>query len=185
MRMIVGALLGLVLGTAVVAIFGIAIDRYAYLAALVAGLVAGVAMRSVVGPGGSIYAKGALAAIATVAATILGPMAEASWFRAQADAKTLNGAKVVVAESLEEESDVEVGEAVVIETEEAPALSEAGLKAPLRAPANNPFAAADVACLVIGCLAAYQIGKGEVPTVAEEEADAEAPSDAAAPPPAE
>ena len=176
MRMAVGALLGLVLGTVVVAAIGLVFNNFAYLGALAAGVLAGVLMRSIAGLGGPIYAKGALAAMATVAAAILGPFVQTQWFRSQVVAS--RPAPTITAS---EDADANTeGDAVTDETaiavDDRSSLREgAVLNAPLRAPDRDPFATADVACLVIGCLAAYQIGKAALPVSPEDAPEGETP----------
>ncbi|TWT96185.1 hypothetical protein Pla108_32730 [Botrimarina colliarenosi] len=180
MRIVAGGVLGLVLGALVVATLGIVFDSRAYLAVLVAGVVAGVLMR-IMAPDGSAYAKGALAALVTALAAIAGPLVATQWFRSQGDVKPLNADKVVVVtEAEDEEGDFDV------ETDEiatTPVFNASQGVAPLRAPANNPFAVADVACLVFGCLIAYQIAKGpEVVVIDGDEPRAETNPAAEAPP---
>jgi hypothetical protein len=175
--MAVGALLGLILGTAVVAAIGLAFNNFAYAGALAAGLLAGVLMRALAGTGGPIYAKGALAAMATAAAAILGPFVQTQWFHSQLD--NLKPTKPIVIRQAEAaaEGDAEANASADETALAADDRSREGalLTAPLRAPDRDPFVPADVACLVIGCLAAYQIGKGPQPLAPEDNPDGEAP----------
>ncbi|QDV77489.1 hypothetical protein [Botrimarina mediterranea] len=177
MRMAVGALLGLIAGTAVVAAIGLAFNNFAYLGALVAGVLAGVLMRAVTGQGGPIYAKGALAAMATAAAAILGPFLQTQWFRAQVDAKAAIPTAVA---SRDADADAPAGDPAAegsdVAIDDRSRMSDGiALGAPFRATEREPYVRADVACLVIGCLAAYQIGKGVQPATIEEEASVEEP----------
>jgi hypothetical protein len=180
MRMAVGAVLGLAVGTAVVAAIGLTLNNYAYLGALAAGVLAGVLMRAVVGLGGPVYAKGALAAMATAAAAILGPFVQTQWFRTQIDASrpapTIVASRDVDADT--DEGDAAADTAAVAVDDRSRTPEGAVLNAPLRAPERDPFVPADVACLVIGCLAAYQIGKGRLPETAEDDPNSEAPHNA-------
>ena len=171
MRMAVGALLGLVLGTVVVAAIGLAFNNYAYVGALAAGLLAGVLMRAVTGFGGPVYAKGALAAMATAAAAILGPFVQTQWFRSQVIASRPAPSTAVAQETEASAGVAADNNAAVVLDDRSRAPAGAMLRAPLRAPSRDPFATADVACLVLGCLAAYQIGKGPLPKVPEDESE--------------
>jgi hypothetical protein len=176
--MAVGALLGLILGTAAVAATGLAFNTYAFVGALIAGVLAGTVMRAVVGPGGAVYAKGALAAMATAAATILGPFVQTQWFRAQSNVTMQAPTNVVrEADAASVEKPAGDGDAAVTEVldDRSAPFGSGPLGGPLRAPNRDPFALADVACLVIGCLAAYQIGKSEGPVTGEGEAEDDAP----------
>ncbi len=183
MRMAVGALLGLVLGTAAVAATGLAFNTYAFVGALIAGVLAGTVMRVIVGPGGAVYAKGALAAMATVAAAILGPFVQTQWFRAQATATAPAPISVVRQDDADAPKPVGEGDADIVPVvdDRSAAFGSGALGGPLRAPSRDPFAMADVACLVIGCLAAYQIGKSEAPMSLGEDAEDDAPHNEASP----
>lgn len=179
--MAIGAVLGLVLGTAVVAAIGLTLNNYAYVGALAAGLLAGVLMRAIAGLGGPVYAKGALAAMATAAAAILGPFVQTQWFRTQIDAS--RPAPTIVASrdadaDADGEGDAAADATPVAVDDRSRTPQGAVLNAPLRAPDRDPFVPADVACLVLGCLAAYQIGKGRQPETAEEDPNGDAPHNA-------
>jgi hypothetical protein len=177
MRMAVGALLGLVLGTAIVAAIGLAFNNYAYAGSLAAGLLAGVLMRGLTGLGGAVYAKGALAAMATAAAAILGPFVQTQWFHSQFNNLQSTAPRIAIQSDAEGDAEAETttDETVVVTDDRSRSMDNGALRAPLRAPDRDPFATADVACLVIGCLAAYQIGKGPMPAPPEDQPDGDTP----------
>lgn len=182
MRLAVGALLCLIVATAAVAAIGLAFNNYAFLGALLAGLLAGLVMRAIVGRGGAVYAKGALAAMATVAATILGPFVQTQWFRAQANATAPAPTRAVGQDAaIDQDAGVSGDVAADALAGRSAVFDNGPLGGPLRAPNRNPFALAEVACLVIGCLAAYQIGKSEAPTPLEGEAEDDAPHNRTSP----
>lgn len=168
MRVMLGALLGFVVGSVLVGALGVAFDAYAYLAVLAGGVLAGVAMRAVAGSGGGMYARGAMAALAAGLAAVAGPLVATQWFQSQASAKPLVP-KVVAAEGADEKEAADTGEAVELAPVEAVEIAPVGATGRLRAPERNPFAVTDVVCLVIGCLAAYQIGKGPEPMAVSDE----------------
>lgn len=178
MRALVGALLGLAAGAAVVGALDVVQGGKAYWSVLIAGLLAGLLMRGVAGGGGSPYAKGALAAIATALAAIGGPIAATQWFASMSSASTLDNVAVSTpADDAADDADAstEAAEPLpeVVPTEATAPLSTVAIKRPVA----NTSSAKDLVCLIIGCLLAYQMGKGSQAKPAAEDADPEAPAD--------
>lgn len=180
MRALVGALVGLVVGAAIVGALDVAMNSKAFWSVLVAGLAAGVSMRSLAGGGGGSYAKGALAAIATALAAIGGPIAATQWFSSISKATPT---AVVANQSASDGEEADEGPAVsapevpvVLESEAPNPLSTVQLKRPTA----SDTTVRDTICLVLGCLLAYQMGKGEAAKRAsevDEAAEGEAPAD--------
>ncbi|QDT67986.1 hypothetical protein MalM25_08950 [Planctomycetes bacterium MalM25] len=176
MRALVGALIGLVVGAAIVAALG----ENAYWSVVLAGLVAGLSMRFFTGVSGFPYAKGALAAIATALAAIGGPVAATQWRSAATPVATLDDAKVV-AEAEDETEGAATDDAADLEPMPEMAMDE-GLgplsTVNLKRPSADTKSMKDIACLVIGCLLAYQMGKGsEAKPANEDEPPADDPTD--------
>lgn len=182
MRALVGAVVGLVAGATIVGLLDVSMAGKAFWSVVVAGLAAGFAMRSLAGGSGSAYLKGALAAVATGLAAVGGPIAATQWFTSQSQAAPLQGEVIVEAVAEDDdgpatdEIEVAVEEPLIIAAEPAGPLSNVSLKRP---GANNSTVR-DTVCLVIGCLLAYQMGKGEgatAPTSEEEAGEGEAAAD--------
>lgn len=190
MRALVGAILGVLVGTLVVAGLGVAMNN-AFWSVLLAGLAAGVVMRMAAAEKGSTYLKGGLAAVATVLAAVIGPLVATEWFRASTNQMKPNPGAVAVAETDEEEGD---GSAAVVDIEvtervDIPGVgNSSGAGLGLSQPTANSFSPVEITCLVVGCLIAYLVGKGggppatataDAPQKEEPAAEGEAPEEPA------
>lgn len=183
MRAIVGALAGLVAATAIVAVVGNALGQQAFLAILIAGLVAGLLMRALASGAGSVYARGALAAAMTAVAAVAGPMAATQWFKAQSD-RIAAPPKSVVAQSTDDEEETASGGGAAAAPIEVTPVSEAITGgAGVRPVTKTDTAAFELVSMAIGCLLAYQLGKGKPAATAASEEAAEGDGEAATVPP--
>lgn len=169
MAALVGAVIGLVVATAVDAIGGVALGHNGYLAILLGGVAAGLVMRMLASGSGSIYAKGGLAALVTAVAAVAGPVVAAQWFQAKGASIASRGAPVaVVADADDAEVDVAVEE--VPDIIEPTAMPIGANPSSYTMPTGRTdFAAPDMICMVLGCLVAYQLGKGAAPAPPAEE----------------
>ena len=182
MRALVGALVGLVVGAAIVGALDVAMHSKAFWSVLLAGVAAGLSMRSLAGGGGGSYVKGALAAIATALAAIGGPIAATQWFTTISQAAPTSVAVEQAAGDDDQEASVDGAAApapeapVIVESEGVNPLSTVQLKRPTASDSTIR----DTICLVIGCLLAYEMGKGKAAASSpegEQAAAGEAPAD--------
>lgn len=173
MRTFVATILGLVLATAAVALLGTALGQRAYLAALLAGLLAGGAMRVLASGAGSMYLRGGLAAAATVLAAIAGPIASAQWYTSQSNSM---GAATVSRDANQQQAEEPVAPgrsgqsatAIAASAMRDVVVSGGSAAGATSRPGNAVW---ELASMAIGCLLAYQLGKGSPARPAEEEAD--------------
>lgn len=163
MRALIGAVVGLVVATLVVAFLGSALGQKAFLATIAAGLGAGLLMRSLAAGGGSIYAKGGLAALVTAAAAVAGPLAAEQWFRMQSKAIPAppTSTKVVSDETANEGDGVAAAE-VPVQEAFSPTDGSTGPRFSATRGAGDTQGL-EIGSMVIGCLLAYQLGKGSAP----------------------
>ncbi len=166
MRTLFGALVGALLGGAITAGLTSAYNVQAYWPVVLAGLVAGVAMRKLASNDHVSYLRGALAALATVLAMIGGPLVGAKLISQQKPTiSKVETTAAAVEDATAKDSD-EGGEVVEQEPPPTPILSQA--KGSIGKQSDiNPL---DAILMAVGCLLAYQIGKGsELATVAAPE----------------
>lgn len=172
MRTLIGAVVGLAVATLLVALLGVPLKHYAYLGILAGGLAAGLLMKSFAGQSGSPYGRGALAALVTGLAAVLGPLLALQWYsmqRTKAPAPLENAPAAVASadDDQPEATDVEIPEEPIAERQ-AP---EPGTQTAY-SPGRPDFSTPEVVCMVVGCLLAYQLGKGpESSPVADGQAD--------------
>ncbi len=173
MRTLFGALIGVLLGGALIAVLTSSFDVQKAWPILLAGLVAGIAMRAFASDHHVSYLRGGLAALATVLAMICGPFVGAKMISQKAPSV----AKVVASTTDAVEEAVSTGEG---DLEEAvgPPMPLAGpgqSKGVIGAPKGDmdPMEALFMAA---GCLIAYQVGKGSEAASEETEATSDAES---------
>lgn len=174
MRALIGAVVGLVVATALVAVAGSVLKHYSYLAILVGGIAAGLIMRMLASGSGSAYAKGALAALVAGVAAVAGQLALASWHQAQGAAIPKPSAKVISqAPKADQTLDAE-GEVIADIPVDTVALPDnIGSHSAFSVKASKQGDDTEnVVCIALGCLLAYQLGKGATAApAASEEAD--------------
>lgn len=158
MRTLLGVVVGGLLGGALIAILTSQLDVQKSWPILLAGLVAGIAMRLLASDDHASYLRGALAALATVLAMIGGPLVGAKLI----SQKTLSVANVVSTNSGSEDDAAATSEAGNDLEAKEPVMPSANLIRPrgvIGAPQGdlNPM---EAILMAAGCLIAYQIGKG-------------------------
>lgn len=160
MRTLLGALVGLGLGSLLMAVL-ISQGMQSYWPIVLVGLIAGVTVRSFSKEGRGGYIGGGLAAIVTVVALVTGPLLATKVIAMQLpETPVKNDAVAVAADNANEESDT-----AAAEVEEEPVVEESATQVPraLRygSPRNQKFPVLDAIFLAVGCLVAYEIGKGK------------------------
>lgn len=151
---------------------------------VVGGVLAGLAMRTLASGEGSPYARGGVAGLATALAAVIGPMVATQIIHAgfTVTGKTPPPAAAEVADA---DPPAETTAQAAPEPVAAPLVPTSAVRPDTGAPAAapDPFQPMPVAMLVVGCLLAYQIGKGVGPGAGSDE-DPQ-PSDGDQPPAAE
>lgn len=179
MRTLLGGVVGLVLGAALIAALSVFTDVKSLWPVLPAGVLAGLAMRGLGTTNVSSYLRGAVAAAATAAAAVVGPMVAATWLTNQ----TGSAAPVVARQAASDdaaESTATDGASEELEDDSQPdrlAAIPSGPQA-LRTRVESPFGdLSTIASLAFGCLIAYQLGKGKAsPYDVQQVADDDAPA---------
>lgn len=163
MKVLTGALAGLVLGAAIVAGLTVAGVAKNYWPILVVAVVAGMAMSLIASSSRAKYLKGGLAALATAVAMIVGQMAAAQVLSKQAT--EIGPATQSSKASVEELEAVEGADGEVAEIEETAKVilpvSPRSIGGPAGAPRAGDISTTDIAFFAVGCLIAYQLGKGK------------------------
>lgn len=187
MLALVGAVVGFVVATALVAVLGSYLGLYSYLAVLFAGIAAGLLMRMLASGSGSPYAKGALAALVTGVAAVSGQLALANWHQAQGAAIPKPSAKVMAESPNGDQATDAAGDGLDETAVEVAALPDnVGTPSAYSMPATGQGPDTEnIVCMVLGCLLAYQLGKGTPAAAASEEADLGSESEAPAEGPAD
>lgn len=174
MRTLFGALVGMLLGVALMAVITSAFNIQNYWPILLAGLIAGLAMRKLASDNHTSYLRGGLAALVTVLAMIGGPFVGAKLISQKAP--SITKVESLVTDSGEETA--KAGTDSVLEATELssmPAITNA--KGVIGSPKGqeNPL---DVVLIVAGCLIAYQLGKGPEAVAKVTDPDEESPEPA-------
>ncbi|TWT48505.1 hypothetical protein [Botrimarina hoheduenensis] len=179
-RTLIGALVGLALGIALLMIFIVQLKQDAWWTFIPVGLAIGYSMRVLASTGRESYLRGALAALLTGAAAFLGPQAAAKIV--QNKGPTITAAKPAEKASDEASEDAAGGDAIV--AEETPTVMESlpsantGSIGLSRSKNFNPL---DAVWLGASVLLAYEFGKGSTrKSDADESDDAEASDDSPA-----
>ncbi|MEQ8848546.1 hypothetical protein [Botrimarina sp.] len=172
MRVILGGVVGFLLAAILIAALSTLPGIKTLWPVLPAGVLAGLAMRTLGAARVSTYLRGAVAAAATAVAAVVGPMLTAQWLTAQSSAPvTIQSNQAAAAPA--DEPQVAGDGAALPEPEPVVQLEQTG---PARQTVDDPFGAPlDIAWLAIGCLIAYQLGKGKESPYADEEAADEQP----------
>lgn len=180
MRTLLGALVGLGLGSLLMAVL-ISQGIQSFWPILPVGLIAGLTVRSFSKNSRGGYVGGGLAAIVTVVALVTGPLL-ATKIIAMQTPKTppKNDVVAVVTETTDEEGNVVA--TAVEEPIAIPVKSDVPGQMRYSTQMNQKFPVADAICLAIGCLIAYEIGKGKAEKAEiEEDSSDDTPADDTAP----
>lgn len=173
MRTLLGVVVGMVLAAALVAAIGAfgAVGQATW-TVIPAGLVVGLFARKMTAGDPPSYMRGALAAVATVGAMILGQMGAANLISKQAPV-TGAAPKVAAVEQPADEGAEEAEEAAaptVVITPDTPKTQPVGTIGMRR---QEEFPVKDAIMLAVGCLVAYQTGKGAAAGSSEEDSESE------------
>ncbi len=186
MRLFLGAIVGLLLGSLLLAVFISQLEVRDYWTMLPVGLIIGLCVRNfAVGKYGG-YPGGALAVIATSLAMVVGPYVATKMIVSQRPDATTNSAAINQAlpqEGDAAEGEAEDGEAEVV-AEPVVALAPPKDDVPginLSSQPKGDLPPLDIVFIAVGCLIAYEVAKGKPKASeegdGEEEADSEAPAE--------
>ncbi len=165
MRLFLGAIVGLLLGSLLLAVITSQFGDQGYWPMLPVGLAVGLCVRNfAIGKYGG-YPGGALAVLATLAAMVVGPIVATKMIVSQRPEATTNSAAIERSLPSEDtEAEVDDGEETTEEVEEpkvaatTPQDDVPGIK--ISTQPQGDFPIADAICLAIGCLIAYEVAKG-------------------------
>lgn len=172
MRLFLGAIVGLLLGSLLLAVITSQYGDQGYWPMLPVGLAVGLCVRNfAIGKYGG-YPGGALAVLATLAAMVVGPIVATKMIVNQRPMATTNTA--AIERSLPSEGEVADEEEVTEEVEESrvattPQDDVPGIK--ISTQPQGEFPIADAICLAIGCLIAYEVAKGTPQPSEEDESE--------------
>ncbi|MEO0529760.1 MAG: hypothetical protein AAF266_04190 [Planctomycetota bacterium] len=182
MKVLAGALVGLVLGAAIVAGLTVAGVAKNYWPILVVAVVAGMAMGRIAAASRAKYLKGGLAALATAVAMIVGQMGAAQILSKQSveiGPSTVT-AGTPAADAGEAETDAAEVTEDIIETPEVILPVSSPPPTGGMAGGATDVSPMDIGFFAVGCLIAYQLGKGSDAAPATEEAAEASEGEAAA-----
>lgn len=186
MKTLIGVVVGLLAGVVLVAALNVTAGIDKFWPAIIVGILVGYIARAVDAPGAASYLRGALAAVATIAAIMVGQIAAAQVTQQMGPKVSPRGAEIaaeVDAETTGESGGAATAAAPVAERGRVEVVSPSesfGATSP-----GDSFATMDIIFLVAGCLLAYEFGKGKAAPTADEEADAEGDGETAAADPGE
>lgn len=182
-RTLIGALVGLALGIAVLIVFNVNLKQDAWWTFIPVGLVAGLAMRMLASSGRPSYLRGALAAALTGVVAAVGPMITAKIFQNKAPDQVAISAPAADIEVDEETTETAVPNAQVPEV-----VQESRSPLPVGAIGARPNKGVQIVdALFLGAavLIAYELGKGSTSKQEDEADEAAGEGEAAEQPPAE
>ncbi len=177
MRTLIGGIVGLALGSILLAVL-MSQGIQSYWPILPVGLIAGLTVRSFAKNKHGGYAGGGLAAIATLLALLTGPLLAQKIIANQAP-KTPANRPAAVAQAGEpgDEADAPAEAVATQEPLAVPASDEVSTALRYRAQMKQKFPVWDAICLAIGCLIAYEVGKGKPSNTELAEDSEEVPTD--------
>lgn len=177
MRALLGTIVGLVLGGALVVVLGAFAGISAYWVIIPVGLVTGLAMKAVASSGKPSLVRGGLAAATTLLAMLGGQLVSAEVIKSRSPPKEML-AKVAKEKAANVEADGSgaAEPAVMPVLEDRRANSVTGAAGSIGAPRSD-YNVLDAVYLAVGALVAYQLGKGSESASTEAELDGEPQSE--------
>lgn len=160
MRALLGGIAGLIAGVAIVAGLSSFASVQDYWPVLVVGVVAGLIMKAMAAGPNASYFRGALAALATVAAMIGGQMAAAKVIQSKSASISPDALKNISVADDDGDSDEAAEPAAAPVIEEPIVTGEPMPAVAVNKVQQGDIKPIDIGFLVGGCLLAYQLGKG-------------------------
>ncbi|MEO1495666.1 MAG: hypothetical protein AAFV43_00790 [Planctomycetota bacterium] len=169
-RTLIGALVGLALGIALLIVFNVNLRLDAWWTFIPVGLVIGLSMRMLASTGNASYLRGGVAALLTGVAATLGPMVSAAIVQSKGPDKVATNVKVAPI-SEEVADDVDLDAMAKMPERKAIAVGPASSVGAIGARPSKGANPLDYVFLGASVLVAYELGKGAVgKSTGEEEA---------------